>query len=149
MSFEFNVPADAYPPFQPSTSSDIADAAAPLVAYKGWIKFVAIIQIALSILYVFILVVIALRGAGAFGIGVVVAFLPIWLGVLMLQTVAATERAHVRGDAPALKLAMGKVKTYFLIQSIITAAGYLFAIVFTVAAARFVIALQGLHNLPH
>lgn len=149
MSFELNIPADAYSPSQTSSCGDISDVAAPLVKHKGWIRLVAIVQIALSLLYVLIVLVIALRGIGTFGIGIVVALLPIWLSVLTLQTIAAAERAHTRGDAPALKLALSKVRSCLLIQAIVTALGSIFAIIFTILAANLALALHGLRHLPH
>ncbi|WP_449429475.1 hypothetical protein [Rhodanobacter umsongensis] len=149
MSSEFSIPADVYSSFQSSASSDISDIATPLVEVKGWIRFIAIAQIAISVLYILVSLVVALRGIGAFGIGMVVALLPIYLSVLMLQTVTAAERAYARGDASTLKLALSKVKTYFLIQAIVTMAGFIFAIVFTILAANLALALYGIRHLPH
>jgi hypothetical protein len=149
MPSEFRAPSDAYSSIPSSAVSDVSDIAAPLVAWKGWIKFIAIVQILFSVLYVAVLVVIALRGVGAFGVGIVIALLPIYLSVLMLQTVAAAERSHEKGDAFALTLALGKVRIYFLVQAIVTASGLIFAILFTILAAKFATALYGLHHLPH
>jgi hypothetical protein len=149
MSSEFSVPSDVYSSVEASTSSDIADIAVPLVEWKRWLWLVAIVQIVLSVLYIFVTLVVALRGIGAFGIGSAVALLPIYLSVLMLQTVRSAERAHKRGDASALKLIMSKVKTYFLIQAIVTVAGFIFIIAVTIAAAKFSLALHNLRSLPH
>ncbi len=149
MSSEFIVPPDVYSSFETSNSSDIADIAAPLVKWKGWIRLIAIIQIAFSVLYILVMFAIVLRGIGAFGIGIVVALLPIYLSVLMLQIVSSAERAHTRGDASALKLVLNKAKTFFLVQAIVTAACFLFASIFTLLTANFVLAAHALRQLPH
>jgi hypothetical protein len=95
------------PPYRGSTA-DVSELAQPLAEGTGWIKFLAIIQLIFSGLYVL----------GSFGIGLIVAWLPIWLAILLLQTATAIQTAQQQNDAEALKQALGKLKLYFMIQAI-------------------------------
>ncbi|HVC18100.1 MAG TPA: hypothetical protein VNE18_12450 [Rhodanobacter sp.] len=149
MSSEFRVSPDIYSSFGTNTSSDIADFAAPIVKWKGWIRLIATVQITLSVLYVVFFLVIVLRGIGVFGIGLLVALLPIYSSVLMLQTVTAAKQAHTRGDASSLMKVLSKVKTCFVIQAVVIVAGFVLAIAYTLAVARLVLAMHALHQLPH
>lgn len=94
-------------------STLVRDLVAPLASGTGWIKFLGIITIigaALSIL-------------SSFGISLIVAWLPIWMGVLLLQSGGALERAHTAGDDASMRLALGKLRTYFVIQGVLVVIG--------------------------
>jgi hypothetical protein len=128
----------APPPYGGNTV-DISDLALPLAQGKGWIKFLAIVQIVFAALYVLI----------SFGIGLLVAWLPIWLGILLLQTAGAIERAQQQGDAEALKLALGKLKLYFVIQAIAMIVGFALGILGVIAAIAFGLSMHNFGHFPH
>lgn len=119
---------------QGGSSTDVSDLALPLAAGKGWIKFLAIVQIAASSLYVLI----------SFGLGLIVMWLPIWLGVLLYQTAGSLERAQMQGDAQALKTALGKLKLYFMIQAIAMIVGLALAVLGAILAAAMGISMARL-----
>lgn len=132
MSDSFNAP------YAGNNAALVSELASPLAEGKGWIKFLAIVQIVFASLYTL----------GTFGIGIIVMWLPIWLSVLLLQTTTALEQAQVHGDAVALKTALGKLKLYFLIQAIamivffgLAILGFIVAIAFGVSMSRF-----GIHH---
>ena len=90
-------------------SALVRDLVSPLANGKGWIKFLGIITI----------VGAALTVVGTFGVGLLVAWLPIWMGVLLLQSGGALERAQTAGDEASMRLALGKMRTYFVIQGVL------------------------------
>jgi hypothetical protein len=59
-------------------------------------------------------------------IGIIIAWLPIWMGVLLFQCAGQIERAHTADDADAMVMAMAKLKTYFTITGILTLIGLIF-----------------------
>lgn len=74
---------------------------------KGWMKFMGILTIiggginALTI------------------IGIVWAWLPIWLGIILVQAGSRAGEYAERGDAAALEAMTGKLKTYFMMSGIV------------------------------
>ena len=56
-------------------------------------------------------------------VGIIVAWLPIWMGVLLFQSASAVERAHQSDDAAALMESLSKLKTYFTIMGVLTLIG--------------------------
>ena len=92
---------------QAPVSHSINDLIQPLASGKGWMKFVGImfiIQGALTALTI---------------VGILIAWLPIWIGVLLAQSAGALERAQLSGDAYAVKEALSKLRTYFVIQGVL------------------------------
>ncbi len=90
----------------PATAS-VQDLSQPLASGKGWMKFVGvmfIIQGAITALSI---------------VGIIIAWLPIWIGVLVMQSANAIERAQLSGDAAALKEALARLRTYFIIQGVL------------------------------
>lgn len=74
---------------------------------SGWLKFVGIITIVSALplaLTIF---------------GLVIAWLPIWLGVLLIQAGSAARRA----DERELLRMVEKLKTYFIIQGLLILLG--------------------------
>ncbi len=105
------------PPYGGSTA-DVSELALPLSMGKGWMKFVGVMSI---IQGAFIALSI---------IGILIAWLPIWLGVLIMQSADAIERAQLSGDAAALKEALAKLKTYFLIQGVLYIVGLVIMVLY-------------------
>lgn len=88
----------------------------PLYQSKGWMKLIGVLSIiwgALSALTV---------------IGLVIAWLPIWMGVVLYQSASAAEEAVRGGNKEALVKSLRRIKTYFTIMGVIT----LIALVLTV-----------------
>lgn len=54
------------------------------------------------------------------GIGVLIAWLPIWLGVLLLKVAQAARIAWQFGDANMLALSLKRLKTTFTIMGVTT-----------------------------
>ena len=126
------------PPFENRPES-ISDLAMPLAIGKGWIKFLAITQIVFASLYVLV----------SFGLGLIVAWLPIWLSIVLLQAAEAIERAQVQNDAAALKMALGKLRLYFMIQAIAMIVGFGLAILAIIMVITLGLSMANFAHLPH
>jgi len=79
---------------------------AALNAYRGWIKFCGILSIV----------------AGAFMIlsiwGIIVCWLPIWMGVLLTKAAGSLEVTMQTQDTAAANLALTNIGKYFKIMGI-------------------------------
>lgn len=56
-------------------------------------------------------------------IGIVIAWLPIWIGVLLFQSAGAIEQAYEANSKAAMMTSLSKLKTYFIIMGILTLIG--------------------------
>ncbi len=86
----------------------VREVSRPIYQSKGWMQFLGILSIIQGAALVFTL------------FGILIAWLPIWIGVLLLQSASSAERASTNGDKEAMVMSMGKLKTYFAIQGIMT-----------------------------
>jgi len=80
----------------------------PIHQSKGWLRLIgvlSIIQGALTALSVF---------------GILIAWLPIWIGVVLLQAASSAERARVSGEKEIFYQSLAKLRTYFVIQGVLT-----------------------------
>lgn len=85
----------------------IQDLSSPLYSAKGWMKLIGVFMIIYGVL-------IALSI-----IGIVIAWLPIWMGVLLFQAASNIEQANAGGDKAALYTSLAKLKTYFTIMGVL------------------------------
>ncbi len=90
-----------------SSANRIAQLSEPLYAAKGWMKLAGV----LSILYGVIMALTL--------IGLLVAWLPIWMGILLFQAANAIDEAHRASDEQAFLAAQAKLKTYFIITGVL------------------------------
>ena len=108
----------------------------PLASAAGWMKFIGIMFIIQGALTAITL------------IGIIIAWLPIWIGVLLLQSAGAAQRSQLQDDANALIEALSRLKTYFVIQGVLYLVGLVLMIVYFVFFGALVAAM--LHsNLGH
>lgn len=99
----------------------------PLYSSKGWLKFIGVMMIIFGALYTL----------GTFLIGAIIAWIPIWQGVLLFQSANAVEQANAAGDQAAFQRSLEKLKVYFIITGvlmIIGLVGMVLAVVFLGAA---------------
>lgn len=88
-------------------SAIVRELSEPLAASKGWMKLlgvVFIIQGALAAITI---------------IGIIIAWLPIWIGILLMQSAGAIEQAQATGDEAQFRRSMDKLRTYFVILGIL------------------------------
>ncbi|MBU2650784.1 MAG: DUF5362 domain-containing protein [Bacteroidetes bacterium] len=92
----------------------IREIASPLYNGKGWMKFLGI----LSIIYgVFLALTI---------IGILIAWLPIWLGILIYNAAVSCENAYMNGDKYSLMKSMQQLQNYFVINGVLALVGIVF-----------------------
>lgn len=122
---------------QATANNSIQDLSQPLASGKGWMKFVGImfiIQGAITAITI---------------IGIVIAWLPIWTGVLLMQASNAIERAQMSGDSSALKESLARLRTYFIIQGVLYLIGIaIFVLYFIFFGAMFAAMLKN-GTFPH
>jgi hypothetical protein len=115
-------------------SEIVRQLSAPLASGRGWMKFLAILTIlggALQVLSI---------------IGILWAWLPIWLGVLLFQAATGMDQASIGGDAAAFVAAQGKLRLYFMIQGILIIIGFAFAVLFLMFGGMAMIAALAHHD---
>jgi hypothetical protein len=85
---------------------------------SGWIKFLGIVYMisgGISIIF-------------TFGIGIIIAWMPIWLGVILLK-VSNGSRAVADGKAESLGEMFGSLKTFFILSGIFTIISIAFSLI--------------------
>ncbi len=78
---------------------------------KGWLKFLGIVNIAGGALYALTLV------------GLLIAWLPIWIGVLLVQAANRADRYLALRDPDAFVEMMEKLRTFWALLGILTLIG--------------------------
>lgn len=89
-------------------AATIREVGLPIYQSKGWLKFLGVLSILQGVM------------AAITIFGLIVAWLPIWIGVVLYQSANSIEAAHVSGNKDHLYHALGKLKLYFTIQGIMT-----------------------------
>lgn len=89
----------------------IKELSSPLYRSKGWIKLLGVLSIAWGVVSIFSVV------------GILVCWLPIWIGILLWKASRSIELAMIDGDKDQLLVSMSKLKTYFTIQGILVLIG--------------------------
>jgi hypothetical protein len=95
---------------------DIKNISQTLYPARNWMKLVGVLSIIYGALTALTIV------------GIVVAWLPIWMGVLLFQSASALERAVLMESADDLTMALAKIRTYFTIMGVLTLIGLVFMI---------------------
>jgi hypothetical protein len=108
----YNVP----PMPSPQDPHMIQELSSPIYQARGWLKFLGVLSIIGGIFQALSIV------------GIIVAWLPIWMGVLMFQAGSSIDAAGQLGDKFAFLSSMGSIKTYFVLQGIMTLIGIIIAL---------------------
>jgi hypothetical protein len=106
----------------------IKEVSLPLYLSKGWLKFLGVMSIiwgALSAITV---------------VGLVIAWLPIWQGILLFKAATAAENAQITGDKGQLMLSLQQFKTFFMIMGITIIVSIGLAVIFGVLFMGAIIA---------
>lgn len=88
----------------------------PIYQGRNWMKFLGVMSIIQGVIAAFTI------------IGIFVAWLPIWVGVILYQSASRMERAYATGDKSGFYESMSKLKLYFMIQGITALIGIVIAI---------------------
>ena len=104
----------------------------PLYQGKGWMQFLGVLSIIAGALQALTI------------IGIVVAWLPIWMGILLYQSASAIDEARESGRKDAMLNSLGRIKTYFTIMGVLTLIWIVLGIIFVlfIGLGVFMSALQ-------
>lgn len=80
----------------------------PIYRAKFWMQLTGVMLIISGILTALTIV------------GIIVAWIPIWVGVVLMQAAKAADKAYQGGDDREVKFALNKIKTYFTIFGVMT-----------------------------
>jgi hypothetical protein len=89
----------------------VRELSVPLYQCKGWMKLVGVMSIIAGALYVLTI------------FGIIIAWLPIWTGILLFQSASAIEQAYQADNRDAMTRSLSKLKTYFIIMGVLTLIG--------------------------
>jgi hypothetical protein len=92
---------------QEAEAQIVREVGMPLFLGRGWLKFLGIISIIEGILTIFSVV------------GILICWIPIWLGVLLMRSAGDVELAQVSGNRLALTQGLQRLKTYFVINGVL------------------------------
>jgi hypothetical protein len=106
------------PPVGGSEQQFVREVSAPLYAAKGWMKFLGVLMI---IYGVFLAITV---------VGLLICWLPIWIGVVLLRAATSVETAQMGGSKAELTAALSKIKTYFTIYGVLALIGLIIGIIF-------------------
>ncbi len=88
-----------------NASNDAIALLRPLLDARMWMKLLAVLAVIDGVLMAFT------------PWGILVAWLPIWLGVVLFQAASALDRAEA-GDGAAAAQALGRLRTFFTIAGV-------------------------------
>jgi hypothetical protein len=103
-------------------SNLIKEVTAPVYQARGWMKFLGVLLIIGGILYAITIV------------GIIIAWLPIWMGVVLFQAGSSSEQAYFSGDKFSLLKSLNQLKLYFTIMGIMTLIGIIFSAIIVISA---------------
>ncbi|RFA37456.1 DUF5362 family protein [Alkalilimnicola ehrlichii] len=83
------------------------DVIEPIYRAKFWMQLIGVMMILSGVLTAITIV------------GLLVAWVPIWAGVMLMQAAGAVDRAYNRDDAREAMFAMTRLKTYFTIFGVL------------------------------
>lgn len=118
----------------PTEETSIQQLSVPMYEARGWLKFLGVLSILGGIAQALSIV------------GILVAWLPIWIGILLYQAASSIEGAAQAGNRFAFLDALNKLKTYFVIQGVLSVISILIAL-FVVCLA-FLLPLLGISLIP-
>ena len=107
----------------------IKEVSIPLYQARGWMKLLGILNIIGGVIAALTIV------------GIIFAWLPIWMGVILYQAGSASEQAYFNGDKYSFTKSLNQLKLYFTINGILALIGIciwaIFFIVFIVGGFAF------------
>jgi hypothetical protein len=126
----YPTPYPVPPAPNPQENQLVQQLSIPIYQARGWLKFLGVLTIIGGIPSVFALV----------------GILQIWIGILLFQAGSSIDSAGQFGDKFAFLRSMGNLKTYFVIQGVLTLIGII--VVVSMLCIMFVLPLLGLTLIP-
>ena len=118
----------------PQDARMVQELSVPIYQARGWLKFLGILSIIGGVVQALTIV------------GILYAWLPIWMGVLMFQAGSSIDPAGQFGDKFAFLRSLSSLKTYFILQGVLTLIGIILMV--AMVCIMFVLPLLGLTLIP-
>jgi hypothetical protein len=95
----------------------IQEISVPIFEAKGWMKFLGVMYIISGVISILSIV------------GILVCWLPIWMGILLFKSGSEVEFAQISGEKQNLILSLSKLRTYFIINGVLMLIGIAFVVI--------------------
>ncbi len=118
----------------PQDTRMVQELCVPIYQARGWLKFLGVLSIISGV------------GLALSIVGILFAWLPIWMGVLMFQAGSSIDSAGQFGDRFAFLRSLGSLKTYFMLQGVLTLIGIILGV--TMLCIMVVLPLLGFTLIP-
>ncbi len=115
----------------------VTQLSAPLYSAKGWMKFIGILLIVMGVMYALSIV------------GIIFAWIPIWLGILVTGAANKMDMAYRTGDKYSFIEAQKKVGLYFTIYGVLILIGLILTLLFFVIALSTGFLTQFIENIEN
>lgn len=89
-------------------SNLVKEVTTPVYQSRGWMKLIGVLMIIAGVIYALTIV------------GIIIAWLPIWMGVVLFKAGSSAEQAYFSGDKSSLIKSLSQIKLYFTIMGILT-----------------------------
>lgn len=118
---------------QPPTTNNpaVANVMRPLQEAAGWMKLVGTLGIIYGVLLALTIV------------GLLIAWLPIWMGILLNRAADDSRAAAMAGDEARAIAATDNLRTVFKVYGVIVLIGLLFALVGVILSVALVVGGEG------
>jgi len=90
-----------------TNGADLRGLIEPLARGKFWMHLIGLMLIISGVLTALSI------------IGIIIAWIPIWAGVVLMQAAGASQRAFESADPEAIKYALGRLRIYFTIFGVL------------------------------
>lgn len=105
---------------QPTDTDPVRRLIRPIAEAGGWMKLIAVMAIIGGAVHAITI------------IGLLVAWIPIWIGVLLWQAAERARDAQMTGDEQTAIAALGKVRTVFVIYGVMMLIGIIVGVLMLV-----------------
>ena len=117
-----------------SESRTVQELSLPIYQARGWLKLLGVLSIIGGV------------GQALSIVGILVAWLPIWMGILLYQAGSNIGNAGQFGDKFAFLRSMGNLKTVFVIMGVLSLVSIILALIMICLAV--VLPLLGVSLIP-
>jgi len=124
------------PPSYPTpTQGDLVrEFTLPIYQSRGWLRLIGILSIIGGV------------GQALTIVGILFAWLPIWMGVLLMQAASGAQNAQLTGQKYELIRSLGSLKTFFVLNGVLVLIGIIFALL--AVCVMVILPLVGLTLIP-
>jgi hypothetical protein len=109
----------------------IKELSLPLYEAKGWMRLLGVLSIISGILTIFSIW------------GIIICWIPIWVGILLMRAASAVEHARHSNDRMQLVKCFCQLRTYFTLQGVFSLIGIIVAIFALIIAGGAMVGALG------